>query len=313
MISEVEQIQELEKVLPQAWTEATSAYTGIWSRNNPASGQGAITAALVQEKLGGEIVRVVWSDLDRQNSHYFNILPGGVRVDLTYSQFPSTAQFAPPMGSSDEELIAATRAYLQSKDFGGSAYDYILSFPETRARFDALKQNYENARQRTVGQELAEFLPRAWSGQTSSDRANWSTDNPAWGQCAVTAALVQERLGGEIVRVISSDRGQQNSHYLNILPDGQRRDFTQSQFSPTARFEPSLDSSNSELITATQAYLKGKGFKGSAYDYVLSFPATRLRFDTLKGNYEAAKYSPLGREEALSTAADFEEHAAYGL
>jgi len=65
---------------------------------------------------------------------------------------------------------------------------------------------------------LAETLERAWSRETSADPEQWTPDNPAWGQCAVTALVVQDGFGGELVRATVDDA----SHYWNRLPTAPR-------------------------------------------------------------------------------------------
>lgn len=54
-------------------------------------------------------------------------------------------------------------------------------------------------------------LSRAWSRETSSDPEGWSTLNRAWGQCAVTSLVVQDVLGGFIVRAVYAS----GTHYWN--------------------------------------------------------------------------------------------------
>jgi hypothetical protein len=73
---------------------------------------------------------------------------------------------------------------------------------------------------------LATILEGAWTRATSADPANWGEDNKAWGQCAVTALIVQDYLGGEL------RRGEVGtiSHYWNLLPSGEEIDFTRHQF-----------------------------------------------------------------------------------
>ena len=104
---------------------------------------------------------------------------------------------------------------------------------------------------------LKAFIPGSWSEETSFDPANWRPDNPAWGQCAVTALLLQELLGGELLR--STVAG--ISHYWNLI-DGHEVDLTLQQFGPQARID----------------------FPPCACDrrYVLSFPHTGLRYDLLR-------------------------------
>lgn len=48
-------------------------------------GQCAVTALVVQDECGGELLRAEIPDL---GSHYWNLLPGGVEVDLTRGQYP---------------------------------------------------------------------------------------------------------------------------------------------------------------------------------------------------------------------------------
>lgn len=74
-------------------------------------------------------------------------------------------------------------------------------------------------------------LRRAWSLQTA---AQWSAENPANGQCNVTAAVVHDLFGLEVLRT----RMEGIWHYYNRL-DAQRMDLTDSQFTdPGARFAP---------------------------------------------------------------------------
>lgn len=54
--------------------------------------------------------------------------------------------------------------------------------------------------------------------------------NPAWGQCAVTALVVNDYLGGKLVRVPVINMPEMTSHYYNELPDGTYLDLTKSQF-----------------------------------------------------------------------------------
>lgn len=72
-------------------------------------------------------------------------------------------------------------------------------------------------------------LRRAWSRETA---VQWSAENPANGQCNVTAAVVHDLFGGEILRT----RMPGLWHYYNRI-GGQRMDLTDSQFTdPGARF-----------------------------------------------------------------------------
>jgi hypothetical protein len=57
-----------------------------------------------------------------------------------------------------------------------------------------------------VTSELELALRAAWSRETSEDPDEWSPANPSRGQCAVTALVIRELLGGEIL--IATVRGE---------------------------------------------------------------------------------------------------------
>lgn len=84
--------------------------------------------------------------------------------------------------------------------------------------------------------DLQKLLRKAWSKKTSFDPEGWTPENPAWGQCGVTALAFQDFFGGDILRELvtfsRSGKEQVVSHYWNILPEGQRIDLTREQFSP---------------------------------------------------------------------------------
>ena len=83
-------------------------------------------------------------------------------------------------------------------------------------------------------EEVAPVLRAAWSADTCDevDLADWSLQNPARGQCGVTALVLQELLGGELLlaEVHFADGGYQGVHYWNRLPDGEEIDLTREQF-----------------------------------------------------------------------------------
>ena len=73
-------------------------------------------------------------------------------------------------------------------------------------------------------------LRQAWSLETA---VQWTPENPASGQCNVTAAVILDLFGGEILRTRLPDVW----HYYNRI-EGRRVDFTDSQFSsPGALFD----------------------------------------------------------------------------
>jgi ADP-ribose pyrophosphatase YjhB (NUDIX family) len=81
---------------------------------------------------------------------------------------------------------------------------------------------------------LEHTLRAAWCRWTSDpvDQPGWTDANPASGQCASTALVVQDRLGGDllIADVHEADGARQGVHYWNRLPDGRELDLTREQF-----------------------------------------------------------------------------------
>jgi hypothetical protein len=104
---------------------------------------------------------------------------------------------------------------------------------------------------------LEKALEQAWDRSTCSDPGKWSSENPAWGQCAVTALIVQDYYGGELRRGLVDDI----SHYWNILQDGHEVDLTLKQFGDSAR--------------PTDVQPRDR-------EYVLSFPDTVSRYERLR-------------------------------
>ncbi|MHB8457601.1 MAG: YunG family protein [Acidimicrobiales bacterium] len=68
-----------------------------WTPENPARGQCGVTALVVHELLGGELLEaeVLFPDGTRQGYHYWNRLVGG-DVDLTREQFTDGEQIQAP-------------------------------------------------------------------------------------------------------------------------------------------------------------------------------------------------------------------------
>ena len=79
----------------------------------------------------------------------------------------------------------------------------------------------------TLG-KLHEALTHAWSRETAfpACKGEWSTSNPALGQCTITAMIVHDLFGGTIHRVRLAGGG---THYFNRI-DGVYVDLTSSQF-----------------------------------------------------------------------------------
>jgi hypothetical protein len=74
----------------------------------------------------------------------------------------------------------------------------------------------------TIPQDLLPVLRASWSRETSGQ---WLPENPARGQCNVTALVVNDLMGGEILKTEAPG----GWHFYNRVGDV-RYDFTESQF-----------------------------------------------------------------------------------
>ena len=108
-------------------------------------------------------------------------------------------------------------------------------------------------------ERLLRLIPEAWGPDTCS--GEWDEDCPSRGQCAVTALVVQDELGGKLIRTIVGDE----FHYCNILDDNTIIDLAGGQF---------------ENFDAATQY--PDGFTVRERHYVLGFGNTAERYAILK-------------------------------
>jgi hypothetical protein len=111
---------QLAPALRAAWCAATSA-NPAWTARNPALGQCAVTALIIQDQFGGDLMRGM---VDGE-SHYWNHIDG-VDVDLTIAQFGPRAVI--------HDVVSRDR-------------DYVLSFPETADRYQRLRRRVATIQQ----------------------------------------------------------------------------------------------------------------------------------------------------------------------
>lgn len=97
--------------------------------------------------------------------------------------------------------------------------------------------------------ELKKALQKAWDRETCYPklRGKWDTALPETGQCAVTALVVQENLGGKIAFNKNRD------HFWNILPEGKHIDLTRRQFKDKAKMEVDSYVPRNELLHSKSA------------------------------------------------------------
>ncbi|MFE9460376.1 hypothetical protein [Streptomyces californicus] len=83
-------LTDIEQAVRSSWSAETCTpeYRDHWTPENPARDQCGVTAMVLNDLLGGELVRgEVHVDGVRTDFHWWNRLGAGVEVDLTREQF----------------------------------------------------------------------------------------------------------------------------------------------------------------------------------------------------------------------------------
>ncbi|WP_236240262.1 hypothetical protein [Streptomyces sp. CC228A] len=81
--------------------------------------------------------------------------------------------------------------------------------------------------------DLDRALRACWAADTASpdDRDVWLPDNPSWGHCDITALVVHDLFGGDlVVGEVHADGVQRGYHWWNRLASGVELDLTREQF-----------------------------------------------------------------------------------
>jgi hypothetical protein len=92
--------ERLYYALRKSWSLETS---GLWSRENPAKGQGSVTALVVQDIFGGDLAKTAVSGAD----HFYNIV-NGTRWDFTFAQFDIPVGYLDHPATRTEAMARAT-------------------------------------------------------------------------------------------------------------------------------------------------------------------------------------------------------------
>jgi len=117
-------LSQIEQAIEASWSLDTAEEDDGWTPDNPSRGQCDITALVVQDIFGGDLLAApVLRDGEQVERHMWNRLPGGLEVDLTRGQFTDeavgeprvlerTAQIAQP----DHPRYHRYQAYLVLQD-----------------------------------------------------------------------------------------------------------------------------------------------------------------------------------------------------
>lgn len=107
-----------------------------------------------------------------------------------------------------------------------------------------------------------DVVRRSWIKETSASPDEWTPDNPALGQCVPSSLVVQDLLGGDLERLATVRNGSRETHYRNVLPDGEVVDVSRDQYPEGQEFELAP-------------------VDGDLREYVLGNENTRLRYKLL--------------------------------
>ena len=110
--------------------------------------------------------------------------------------------------------------------------------------------------------QVARALHKSWS---LASARQWTVENPAAGQCNVTALLVYELFGGELLKTPSPE----GDHFYNRI-GGWRYDFTASQFAqpitysdlPATRSDAERGATGAALAALRAAFQRHGGTSG---------------------------------------------------
>ena len=83
--------------------------------------------------------------------------------------------------------------------------------------------------------DIERALRASWAADTCSpddlERAGWHPGNPAWGHCDITALLLNDLFGGDlVVGEVHAGGTRQGFHWWNRLAGGVEIDLTREQF-----------------------------------------------------------------------------------
>lgn len=117
--------------------------------------------------------------------------------------------------------------------------------------------------------DITRALKNSWSSETSYDGENYDDTNPPRGQCVVSSLVVQDYLGGDLVRVAVSGGSINEKHYFNRLDDGTIIDVTRSQY-----LQP-------VTMTDSPVDLVAKGYVSNR-ERMLADDDTRSRYEILR-------------------------------
>lgn len=182
----------------------------------------------VREELGLEV----------KNIRYYRSQPWGVAGDVLCGYW-CDVDGDPTIHKDDDELGRA--AWASPSQIAGQPDDFSLTnemmclWRDVHARTQSEAYGFHGWQTANVTSangltpcSMYDLLKVLWSANTCAPRmrANWSEDNPTYGQCSITAFLAQDVFGGDVYGIPLGDG---NHHCFNVV-DGCTFDLTSEQF-----------------------------------------------------------------------------------
>ncbi|WP_329128685.1 hypothetical protein OG552_00850 [Streptomyces sp. NBC_01476] len=129
---------------------------------------------------------------------------------------------------------------------------------------------------------LDRALRASWAADTCSPddvaREPWHPGNPAWGHCDITALIVHDLFGGDLVLGdVHLGAARAGFHYWNRLPSGLELDLTREQFR------------SGQTVTAARVVRRPPG----------PLPRRRAAYELLRGRL-ATRIGPLPEAGAMA-------------
>jgi hypothetical protein len=89
-------------------------------------------------------------------------------------------------------------------------------------------------------EQLTHALRLSWSADTCYDAHEWTKENPGRGQCVSSSLVLQDYLGGDLLRYHVTEGELDEKHYCNVLDNGTIIDTTglQYEFPVNLRLKP---------------------------------------------------------------------------
>ena len=121
-------VVKLKMFFYKVWLKVTAE--GEWKVTVPELGQSAVTALVLQDHFGGEILRCL---IDRRKYHYWNMFPNGQEIDLTRSQFDHIED-KPDFATKKETERWRIEADLNTRE----RYEYLSEMVDAYLKLDGM-------------------------------------------------------------------------------------------------------------------------------------------------------------------------------